>query len=733
MKRSTKYFLVFAALLSVVFTCPDTCTGQKSSVDKLTAVLPNDVFVFVATGGADELKPAFEKTVLNKIWTDPGVQTFYKSIYNELITKIKQEAGDPNAGKAVDTVLNFAKLIKNRPLIIGVAQKETEDGPPVYGFAIMDAGQRKAEIASALTKMESIAGEGDIVEINIGQFKMHGPKHNDDVPGYWGWIENYFVFAINDGQGLAIKYLQGAPMDRPMPEYLRKVKSNNDALAIHINPEKVLNLIRTIAKAEGDEDELATIEGVIKELGVDKVKTLNTRIGFDGPDLIVNELIEIPAPRTGLFAFFKTIDLKMFDMVDARAMSASAFNCDISGIYDTVIKAVKAAAGEDYDEVEEAIAEMEEELNFKIRDGLLESLDGQMLFYVLPSGIMPQSPQGGLILVAKLKNAQLWEQTLATLGKFAAEQSDGMVQVSSQEQDGRTIHTWAVMPLAMAQIMPCWAISDDKVVIASSPAMCNLAVDQIKSGKKSIRSTEGFKKVTAKMPDKLLSLKYVDSKVQFNQMMTGIQQFWPMATMFAAKAGLKLPFVLPSLAHIAEDMGPSCQYSWFDDQGLRSHYRGVGIEQSVGIVAGTAIGFGVAMPALARAKSQAKRTVSMSNLRQLTLATIMYADDNDGSFPENFDQIKEYIGNSKVLESPMKPKDFNGPSYIYVQGHSKKAGTSPEKDVIIYENPAYCNDRINIAFLDGHIEQMQRDKFLEILKETYQRLGREMPEIKFKD
>lgn len=731
MKRSCINSFVCAALLCLIFISPDACTAQKSSVDKLTAVLPNDVFVFVATGGADELKPAFEKTVLNKIWKDPGVQTFYKSIYNELITKIKQEAGDPNESKSVDTVLSFAKLIKNRPLIIGVAQKETEDGPPVYGFAIMDAGDRKTGITSALTKMESIAGEGDIVEINIGQFKMHGPKHNDDVPGYWGWIENYFVFAINDGQGLAIKNIQSR--NSSTASYLNKVPANNDALAIHINPEKVLNLVRTIAKAEGDEDELATIEGVIKELGVDKVKTLNTRIGFDGPDIVVNELVEIPSPRSGLFACFKTIDLKMFDMVDARAMSASAFNCDLAGIYDIVIKAIKAAAGEDFDEVEEGIAEMEEELNFKIRDGLLESLDGQMLFYVLPGGIMPQSPQGGFILVAKLKNAQLWEQTLATLGKFASEESDGMVQVSSQEQDGRTIHTWAVMPLAMAQIMPCWAISDDKVVIASSPAMCNLAVDQIKSGVKSIRSTEGFKKVTAKLPDNLLGLKYSDSKVQFNQMMMGVQQFWPMATMFAAKEGLKLPFVLPSLTHIAEDMGPSCQYSWFDDQGLRSYYRGVGIEQSVGIVAGTAIGFGVAMPALAKAKSQAKRTVSMSNLRQLTLAIIMYADDNDGSFPENFDQIKEYAGDSKVLESPMKPKDFNGPSYIYVQGHSNKAGTSPAKDIIIYENPEYCSDRINIAFLDGHVEQMQRDRFLEILKETYQRLGREMPEIKFKD
>lgn len=732
MKRSTKCILVFAALLSVMFSCPDTCTGQKSSADKLTTVLPDDVFVFVATSGADELKPAFDKTILNKLWTDPGVQTFYKSVYDGLVGKFKEDIGDPNESKSVDAVLDFAKLVKNRPLIIGTAQKETEDGPPVYGFAILDAGERKAEIAAALTRLESLADEGDIVEVNVRRHQMHGPKDNDDVPGYWGWIENYLVFAINEGQGLAIRNIQ--KRNSSTISYLDKVPANNDALAIYVSIEKMLNLLKTLAKAEGDEDEFAEVEVVLKELGVDKVKTLNTRFGFDGPDIIIDELIEIPQPHTGLLTCFKTIDVKAFDMVNARAVTATAFNCDFAGIYDTIImNAVKAVAGEEFDEVQEEIAEMEEELNFKIRDGLLESLDGQILFYTLPSGITPQSPQGGLVLVAKLKNVQLWEQALTAIGKFATEESDGMVQVSSQQQDGITIHTWSVGPLAMAQVMPCWVISDDKVVITSSPVLCNLVIEQIKSGKNSIRTTEGFKKVTKNLPGNLIGLKYSDSKVQFNEMMTGIQQFWPMATMLTAKQGLQLPFMLPSLTHIAEEMGPSCQYSWFDDKGLRSHYRGTGIEQGIGVLAGGAIGFGAMMPALATTRKQARRAVSMSKLRQLTSAVIMYADDNDGNFPENFDQIKDYIGDSKTLVSPLKPRGFNGPSYIYVQGHSNRNGTSPAKDIIIYENPAICKDKINVAFLDGHVEMMRKERFLKALEETYQRLGKEIPEVKFRD
>ena len=736
MLRYLKTLSIFAVLLfAVSLVVSNTAVAQSSSAEKLTTVLPDDVLAFIATSGADELKPAFEKTILSQLWKDPGVQTFYQAIHKELMAKLTQEVDDPEASQAIDTITNFAKLVKSRPVIFGAAQKQTQEGPPIYGFAILDAGERKAEIAAALTKLESMADEGDIVEVKIGSATFHGPKDADDVPGYWGWVGNYLVFAINDGEGLAIKYLQGNN-SRPMPSYLQKVQSNSDALAFYMNPEKALQLFRAIAKAEGGEEEFAIVEAVIKELGFDKVKTLTSRTGFDGSDVVVDELVEIPQPRTGLFAQFKTIDMKMFDMVDARAMSATAVNCDIAGIYDTVMKTVKSAAtaaGEDISEVEEAIAEIEEELKFKIRDGLLESLNGEIVFYALPGGILAQSPQGGFVAIAKLRNAKLWEESIAGLGKFAVEQSEGMVQVSSQVQNGRTLHTWAVMPLAVAQVMPTWVISGDQVIIASNPAMCNLAIEQMNSGKNSIRTTDGFKKVAVNLPDNLIGLKYGDSKIQFNQMMTGMQQFWPMLTMFAAKAKLQLPFMLPSLTHISEKMGPSCQYSWYDAQGLRSVYRGVGVEQSVGAAVGVGVGVGVMMPALARAKSQARRVVSISNLRQLSLASILYAEDHNGTLPENFKQMEKYIGTSKVLESPLKPKDFNGPSYILIPGHSTKSGGQSWKTIIIYENPQYSEDNINTAFLDGHVEKMQRDRFLEALKATYEQLGREMPDIKFKN
>jgi len=711
-------------LMSVV--CPSKVESATSAAEQLLTMMPDDVVGFVATSGGDDLKPAFEKTILGRIWNDSGVITFRDAIKKELLTKAIQEMPQLN-DEGVDLIEGIIRQVTARPLVIGVARKDDAQGPPLYGFAILNAGPRKAEIASALTMLESFADEGDIVEIEVGSAKMHGPKDADDVPGYWGWVGNYLVFAINDGEGMALKYVQGNN-SRPAPACLQNVPGSGDALVVHFNREKVFDILSTIARMEGGEQEFGAVEAAIRELGLDNIKSFTERVGFDGPDIVGNCFMEMPQPRTGLLANLKTINLSMFDMADPGAISATAVNCDMAGMYDTVMKTAKNVIGDDFIEVENAIAAVESELNFKIRQGLLESLSGPMLSYVLPGGMTMQSPQGGFVIIAGLKDSKLWEDSMTALGKFAAEKSEGMVQVSTQVQDGRTVYTWAVMPLAMAQIMPSWTIVGDRVVIGSNPALLTSAVKQIDSGTKSIRGTDGFKKVTAKLPANLLSFKYGDSKAQFTQLTTAVQQFWPMATMFASNAGLKLPFVLPQLSDIAQDMGPSCQYSWFDAKGLRSYYRGAGIEPSLGAVAGGAVGVGIMMPALARARQQGKNAVSMSNLKQLSLAVIMYADEHDGKLPENFDQAKKYYGNPKVLESPLKPKGFAGPSYIYISGHSVKA-ESPARQIVIYENPEYCKDTINAAFLDGHVERMQRDRFREMLEATYKQLGREMPEI----
>lgn len=734
----SRVFAIWALILSLSLVWPVRAESATSAVEKLLTVVPDDVVGFIATSGEDELKPAFDKTILGRMWNDPGVQTFCQSVKTELLRKVKQEVPDDRA-KPVDIAVELATLALKRPVVIGAARKKAKEGPPIYGFAILDAGPRKAEIASAIAKLEGLAFEGldedDRIEIKIGDITMRGLKDAEEVPAYWGWVENYFVFAINDGQGLAVKYVRGN-INRPMPGYLMAVPGTGDALAVYIDREKVFNVLGDIARMEGDADEFNTVKTVVKELGLANIKTLTARIGFSGSDTVCNKLVKLGGPRTGLLACPGTIDLSMFDMVDAGAVNAASINCDIGGIYDTIMRAIKVASPEDaYPEIQEGIAEFESEAKANIRRGLIESLAGPMIFYTLPAGVMMEAPTGGVVVIAKLKDVRLWEKTVTALGDFATAQSEGMLQVSSQVQEGRTLHCWVIPPLAMMQVMPTWTIVNNHVVIGSNMALCNKAVKQVvsaKTGINSLRTTEGFKQVATRLPNNLICFSYTNSKLQFNQMMISLQQFWPMITMVAGQQGIKLPFMLPSLGHIVKDMGPSSQYSWFDAEGLRCRYQGAGIEPSVGAVAGVGLGAAVLMPALAKARDRAKQAISLANLHQLGLVLKFYSDDYDGKLPNTLEEtMPNYCPDSKLLESPRKPKGFTGPSYIYIAHETpniKKAGYY----IVVYENPEFCEDKIGVLFLDYSVRAMRQKEFLKALEETYKRLGKEMPKIRFK-
>lgn len=70
------------------------------------------------------------------------------------------------------------------------------------------------------------------------------------------------------------------------------------------------------------------------------------------------------------------------------------------------------------------------------------------------------------------------------------------------------------------------------------------------------------------------------------------------------------------------------------------------------------VGAGMLLPALAKAKAKAQGIVCVSNLKQLNLGLIMYAGDNNETFPRAdswCDAIKKYVGSEKVFQCPLQP------------------------------------------------------------------------------
>ena len=105
---------------------------------------------------------------------------------------------------------------------------------------------------------------------------------------------------------------------------------------------------------------------------------------------------------------------------------------------------------------------------------------------------------------------------------------------------------------------------------------------------------------------------------------------------------------------------------------------------------------------------------------------------NEGRLPPDLDtqEVLRYTEDPKLLESPRKPADFDGASFIYIAGQSTSMNPN---NVVVYENPEFCDEKVNVLFLDSHVEVVDQDELLDALEETYERLGKPMQEFDWAD
>jgi type II secretory pathway pseudopilin PulG len=93
----------------------------------------------------------------------------------------------------------------------------------------------------------------------------------------------------------------------------------------------------------------------------------------------------------------------------------------------------------------------------------------------------------------------------------------------------------------------------------------------------------------------------------------------------------------------------------------------------IGIIAAL---ISILLPALAAAREHARRVQCMSNLRQLTQAWLMYADENGGHFCSSNVQIPEFPTYNVIVAGtdPLKPPNF---FWSWIALEPRKLGKSP--------------------------------------------------------
>ena len=140
----------------------------------------------------------------------------------------------------------------------------------------------------------------------------------------------------------------------------------------------------------------------------------------------------------------------------------------------------------------------------------------------------------------------------------------------------------------------------------------------------------------------------------------------------------------------------------------------------------TAIAAGVMLPAVAKARVQAQRTVGMNNLKQIGIALQMHAADNGGKLPAEDGVVglnvllkNQYIAGGQLFLSPTAPNYTLAPAapagqavqlaekncaYLYLGGLTQDDANGAALPIVL-DKPRGA--AVNIVFLDGHVETLQ--------------------------
>lgn len=67
----------------------------------------------------------------------------------------------------------------------------------------------------------------------------------------------------------------------------------------------------------------------------------------------------------------------------------------------------------------------------------------------------------------------------------------------------------------------------------------------------------------------------------------------------------------------------------------------------------------------------------------------------------------------------------SGPDYIYIAGQDT---TCSPQNVLVYDNPTFSRDEMNVLYVDGHVEAVDLAKLRDKVTKTYENLKRPIPE-----
>lgn len=708
----------------------------------LSHVMPRGCTVYLGCAGGDA-KVAGEPTPIAKLLEEPEVRLALQTLWPKFEKSLQELAslqGGGETGEVFDHVSALLKQLAHKPVALGVTLPTSMDeGFAIQAYLVVRAGGDAAAIRKHVEGLLAVAGidseafastkvdDIEFTELDLPSLPM---------PVRWSTMDEYFVVTVGDEAAKAlVDSIRGtAPaLDRDprFADPMKRVGSTGGYLSVFVDVKAVVNTITAITKGSPRAAWLGILAGA---LGGEGIETITYAMHPEAGGYMARMFTHVPNVRDTLKNRGDVGPINteaMTRAVPADATTAWMLRFDPPAVYESTLSSLAQANPMIGVALGAGIAGIEQELGIEIKRDLLAPLGSEWTLYIAPSngGLWFL----GLTAVGSLRNAEHLDQGLTRacegIAKLAAKEAGARsgvsVRLETEKHRDRTIRYVRILG-APIPVAPAWSIHGDRIIVALYPQIVRAAIDHELDKSPSLWDKPDFQRGLKLMPKDATSVLYLDTADTVRDIypfvLFGGQVFAAMGRGEKVDATIGM---LPSASTLTRHLFGTVAATTITDDGHLGVSHGAvpfSTVSSSPMVAGP-ITVAVLLPSLARARQQAKRAASMANLRGIGMSCVIYANENDGNFPPDFETLIRDGLPEESLQSPLN--NDAEVDYVYVEGQNADMNV---RNILAYEKlEDFNNEGTNVLFLDSHVEYMTKDAFDKALAETLKRLGREAP------
>ncbi|MBC7782598.1 MAG: hypothetical protein H7144_02070 [Burkholderiales bacterium] len=675
--------------------------------------VPDDAILYLGWRGTNDLGPGYAGSHMEAIARESQFQKIFDDTLPAAVRALQMK--NPRIAPGVETASAILTSTVRFPTVFFFAGITDGDQPyPKFGL-LCRAGAGAPKLLSSIQK-------------SMGQLPRDVPmrvrQSGDVVAVLFGYAPDDPVLAGADGTA--------TPLAGSAAFKTSLARADSDAvIMLYVDVKSVTELVQSlIGKEVRDPNIVAKARTLTEELGLLGVNTLTLTGTFKDRNWQETMFIDAPA-RKGLLSLLtaKPFDAGLLGRVPASSTSMSAARLDLSKALTEIRRVATAVDPAWGDLVGKGIGAATVAVGKNFETDILEPLGDEWVMYNSPEiagdGFL------GMVAINKLDNPLKAKQGLGALSMFVSNTATTFttpngfrISVATMKMDDVTVY-YVATPL----VAPAWAIKDGYLYTGLYPQS---VVAAMKYAGKGIGDNPKFAGVMSGLGQKNpIAIRYSDVAAQMPQgyptaalvVRTGLG----LLDMFAAQSP---EMVLPPLGTLLRESAPAGSVMWADDAGIYMHtvqpFPGaetIAQASLMNMFAGQSLVLpSILLPSLNRARASADMIKSSSNLRQIGLATKMFANDNPGNkLPDDFEDIlrtqdvsADIFVNPRTGNAvpPLPPGQTAAQAlgewvntqsdYVYVgRGLTDNA---PADRIIAYEKPAGLEQGINILYADGHVD-----------------------------